>query len=339
MFFFAIIYLIRVLKTLTIAIPTYNGAPTIERLLDSIFIQDFRKDQVNIIVCDNCSTDNTLEVLKRYENRVTIFKNETNLGGDRNFRLCVQMAESEYVWIIGDDDFLRVDAISEVLNKIVKQKYACIFVNFSLYDIKLQRESLERYIPIETDIETTGISNFLTHTNIAANFLSAMIHNKELFLSVNVDEYIGSCWLQFAVILDYVNNEKVLIIADPLMVNMGDSSGREFNVGGIAVKIMSNLFTIVKNAKSIYIDPKIRQQNLDLIHQRLKFRILVAKRLGLRVDKPLFLHLKNNFSSYPSFWYIDVVLLYLPNFIIKFIYSIYRTTFVNKLVNKLLPKR
>ncbi len=329
----------KILKTLTIAIPTYNGAPTIKRLLDSIFIQNFSKDDVDVIVCDNCSTDNTLEILKPFHNKIKIFKNETNLGGDRNFRLCVEHSESEYVWIIGDDDFLRSDAISEALEKITKEKYACIFVNFSLYDIKLQRESLQRYLPIKYDIETNGISNFLQHTTIAANFLSAMIHRRDLFLSVDVKEYLGSCWLQFAVILDYVNNDKVLIIAEPLVVNMGDSSDREFNVGGVAVKIMSNLYTIVKNAKSIFIEPKIRQQNLDIIHERLKYRILAAKRLGLKVDNTLFLELKNNFGSYPSFWFIDVVLLYLPNFIIRIIYGIYRNKYVNKLMSKIMAKR
>ena len=129
------------MKKLTIAIPTYNGGRTIKRTLESILGQDYPKNEVDIIVCNNCSTDNTAEILQYYQQDITIYTNETNLGGDRNFELCVEKADSEYVWIVGDDDVLKNTGINEALAKIGDQTYACIFVNYSLYDIKLQNES------------------------------------------------------------------------------------------------------------------------------------------------------------------------------------------------------
>lgn len=326
------------MKKLTIAIPTYNGAKTIQRTLDSIFIQPFLHSEIDVIVCDNCSIDDTLYVLKPYESKLTIFKNDTNLGGDRNFQLCVERSNSEYVWILGDDDFLRSDAIECILQKIGQHDYAAIFVNFSLYDVKSQQEVLPKYVPIREDILAKGISSFLEHTNISANFLSAVIHKRECFLGVNATDYLGSCWLQFAVILDYVNDQETLIIAEPYVCNMGDSSDREFNRGGVAVKILNNLFTIVKNAQSPFITPEVRKITLNTIHERLKYRILSAKRLGLKVDYLLFKELKKNFGKYPGFWLIDSLLLFTPTFIIKGIYSFYRVKAVNNFLTRYLFK-
>ena len=123
------------MKKLTIAIPIYNGAKTIKRLLDCIFAQNFSTDDVDVIICDNGSTDNTLEVINPYQDKFTLFKNETNLGADKNFELCVNRSKSEYVWILGDDDYLKDNAVNDILAKIKFKHYACIFINFSLYDI------------------------------------------------------------------------------------------------------------------------------------------------------------------------------------------------------------
>ncbi len=322
------------MKKLTIAIPTYNGARTIKRTLDSILGQPFPKNEVDVIVCNNYSTDNTVEILQPFLSQIILFNNDSNLGGDRNFQLCVDRSESEYVWIVGDDDVLKENSITEVLTKLSNDTYACVFVNYSLYDIKLQKEIVEKFIPINHDIVAKGISQFLEHTNTAGNFLSSIIHNKEYFKSVNSTKYYGTCFLQFAVIIDYVNNNDTLIIAQALVTNMGDSTDREFNAGGVSVKIISNLYTIVKTASSQYLEFNIRQKLLKLIHETLKYKILSAKRLGLKVKMKLLKELINNFRGYWSFWVIDIPILLIPNFVVTFIYKVYRVKWINALINR-----
>jgi glycosyltransferase involved in cell wall biosynthesis len=322
-------------KKLTIAIPTYNGGRTIKRTIDSILNQPYNKNEVDIIVCNNCSTDNTIEILQPYLDKIILFNNDSNLGGDRNFQLCVERSASTYVWIVGDDDALRNDAIEGVLEKISAAHYACVFVNYSLYDTKLKKIILEKYIPLNQDIVAKGISEFLEHTNIAGNFLSSIIHNKQYFESVDSTKYYGTCFLQFAVILDYVNNDDTLIIADSFVSNMGDSTDREFNAGGVSVKIISNLYTIVKTAASQYIEDGVRQKLLTSIHQTLKYKILSAKRLGLKVDRKLLKELINNFGGYWSFWAIEIIFLFIPNIIIIGLFKIYKLKLVSSILNKL----
>lgn len=322
------------MKKLTIAIPIYNGAKTIKRLLDCILNQNFSREAVDLIICDNGSTDNTLEVIKPYVNNFTLFTNDTNLGADKNFELCVNRSNSEYVWILGDDDYLKDGAIEEILKKLYQKTYACIFINFSLFDIKKQEEVLAKYVNIKDDINGKGISQFLDHTNIAANFLSSIIHSKKYFESINAAKYYNTHFLQFAVILDYVKDNEFLIIAEPFVINMGDSSERDINIGGGAVIIAYKIFSVVKDAKSTYILPPIRQKILDTIHQTLKYRILSGKRLGLKINLSLLKNLLINFKGYWSFWVIDIPILLIPNFVVTFIYKVYRVKWINALINR-----
>lgn len=322
------------MKKLTIAIPVYNGAKTINRLLDCIINQNFSREDVDLIICDNGSTDNTLEVIKPYQSHYTLYRNETNLGADKNFELCVTRADSEYVWIIGDDDYLKDNAIEEILKKLNRDNYACVFINFSLYDIKKQQEVLPKYVNVNEDIQAKGISEFLEHTNIAANFLSSVIHNKKCFESINVSKYYNTHFLQFAVILDYVEDNKVLIIAEPFVINMGDSSERDVNIGGGAVIIAYKIFSVVKHADSKYILPATRKKILKAIHKTLKYRILSGKRLGLKITRPLLNNLISNFGIYPGFWLVDIPVLLIPNFIVTLIYKLYRVKWINTIINR-----
>ena len=322
------------MKKLTIAIPIYNGGKTIKRLLDCLFSQNFSTDDVDIIICDNGSTDNTLEVIQPYLNKFTLYKNETNLGADKNFELCVARSNSEYVWILGDDDYLKDNTVNIILDKINAKNYACIFINFSLYDIKVRKEVLAKFVNINEDIVAKGISQFLEHTNIAANFLSSIIHNKSAFESIDTSKYYNTHFLQFAVILDYVNDRDVLIIADPLVINMGDSSDRDVNIGGGAVKTYNNLYTIIKNSETKFLKESERKKIGALMQKMLKYRILAAKRLDLKVDKKFLKQLVNNFKSYPAFWIIDMPLLATPKFLINLIYKIYRVPFINSIFVK-----
>ena len=322
------------MKKLTIAIPIYNGGKTIKRLLDCIFSQNFSTDDVDIIICDNGSTDNTLEVIKPYEDKFRLYKNETNLGADKNFELCVTRSTSEYVWILGDDDYLKDNTINTILDKINSKSYACIFINFSLYDIKVKKEVVERFITLKEDIVAKGITQFLECTNIAANFLSSIIHNKAAFESINTSKYYNTHFLQFAVILDYVNDRDVLVIADPLVINMGDSSERDVNIGGGAVKTYNNLYTIVKNAETKFLSKSERKRIGVLMQKMLRYRILASKRLGLKVDKVFLKELTNNFKSYPSFWLIDMPLLATPKILINLIYKLYRVPWINSIFVK-----
>lgn len=49
--------------TLSIIIPVYNGERTIGRCIQSIYHQDINFDSIEVIIIDDCSTDNTLDII------------------------------------------------------------------------------------------------------------------------------------------------------------------------------------------------------------------------------------------------------------------------------------
>ncbi len=125
-------------KLLTIAIPTYNRAGKLDTQLSwlSRAVKGFEKD-IEIFVSDNCSTDDTPEVINRWKSRFTdvtfnVCRNAENIGVLRNVMNCLQSATTKYVWAIGDDDPIQDRAIEYTINKLREyDDISLLFLNFS----------------------------------------------------------------------------------------------------------------------------------------------------------------------------------------------------------------
>lgn len=91
----------------SIIITNYNREKTIATAIESALAQDY--SNLEIIISDNCSTDNSVNVIKTYVNdfRVHFFQNEKNIGMLGNFKICFEeRAQGEYVTIVNSDDQL-----------------------------------------------------------------------------------------------------------------------------------------------------------------------------------------------------------------------------------------
>ncbi len=89
----------------TVGIPVYNGKRFLNAALDSILTQTY--SNLEIIICDNASTDGTAEICERYaakDHRIQYHRNEENLGAARNYNLTVERASGKYFkWAAYDD--------------------------------------------------------------------------------------------------------------------------------------------------------------------------------------------------------------------------------------------
>ena len=90
----------------TIAVPVYNREEELNRrAIDSALAQDVL--DLEILVVDDCSTDGTWEVLQTYtDSRLSLVRNECNLGLFGNFNRCLSLAQGEYLRILCTDDTL-----------------------------------------------------------------------------------------------------------------------------------------------------------------------------------------------------------------------------------------
>ena len=104
-------------KLITICIATYNRSKTVARLVQELL--DFElNDQIEILVIDDCSPDNTFEELSKFShhNNVSIFKNEKNLSRVRTHLRYFKLCKTEYLIELPDDDILYKDGILELLS-------------------------------------------------------------------------------------------------------------------------------------------------------------------------------------------------------------------------------
>jgi glycosyltransferase involved in cell wall biosynthesis len=111
---------------LSICIPTYNGARRIESALYSLAPQVAALGgEVELIVSDNCSNDDTAAVVERARRwgPISYHRNERNVGQARNvLRLTHELARGEFAWVLGDDDIIREGGVERVLNVLRTQR-------------------------------------------------------------------------------------------------------------------------------------------------------------------------------------------------------------------------
>ena len=79
-------------STVSVCTPVYNGSDYIEESIRSILSQTYTN--FKLIVCDNCSTDNTEEIVRSFSDpRITYSRNQTNLGENNRWPRFVLQAE------------------------------------------------------------------------------------------------------------------------------------------------------------------------------------------------------------------------------------------------------
>jgi glycosyltransferase involved in cell wall biosynthesis len=101
----------------SICIPTYNGSQYLRECLDSVLSQSFSNYQV--IIVDDQSSDNTWEIVNQYasqDNRITLFKNERNLGLVGNWNRCIELACGEWIKFVFQDDLIAPECLERMLN-------------------------------------------------------------------------------------------------------------------------------------------------------------------------------------------------------------------------------
>ena len=171
-------------KILSICIPTYNRAKILDNALKAIQKELTTIDcsEIELIVSDNCSPDNTEEVVENYIQAgmpIVYSKNHTNLGMDGNFVQCFKKASAQYVWVLGDDDFLKEGALSFLLASLKNTDYGLIHLKV----FPKGNEEIQIYQTIEEYL--SDISYWIT-------FISANIVATKFVPTIDFEKYMGT---------------------------------------------------------------------------------------------------------------------------------------------------
>jgi glycosyltransferase involved in cell wall biosynthesis len=121
-------------KLVSIAMCTYNGDRFIKEQLDSILNQTYKN--LEIIITDDCSSDNTVKIIKEYmqkDDRIKFFQNEQNMGFVKNFEKAISLCSGEYIALADQDDRWKENKLEVFLNNIGKN--VLIYSDAILIDI------------------------------------------------------------------------------------------------------------------------------------------------------------------------------------------------------------
>lgn len=313
-------------KLLTIAIPTYNGGKTIESMLDILLPQI--DDRVEVLISDNCSSDNTQIIVSKYLTKYPFIKyirNKYNIGADRNFLQCMYAAKGMFTMLLSDDDILVENALEKILEFLEKNYFvSLVFLNTISFkdryvDISHCNVFTEFSKYIEKDIVTTDKFVFMEYVGRQWGFTSSFLWNTNRFREIkNPEKFYGTFWLQSYIHILCSNREtdKLGIIAGPCVAAGGYGIIPNFDACDVEVISFKKMIDFASEIGG-YNKKQLTDMWLWKICFVLKRRIIKERSIGICVTSShkLFSCLK----KYPYVWFHLFPYLLVPSFVCKII--------------------
>lgn len=106
-------------KLISIAMCSYNGEKYIKEQLDSIVNQTYKN--IEIIITDDCSNDNTVKIIQEYQKndtRIKLHQNKTNLGFLKNFEYTISLCTGDYIALADQDDVWKKQKLKTFIENI-----------------------------------------------------------------------------------------------------------------------------------------------------------------------------------------------------------------------------
>ena len=135
---------------LTIGIPAYNRVAHLKRLVKyfNSEIDEYLSNVVEIIISNDNSPDETkdyLDSISPVPNWLTIINNRKNLGSHGNMSQIIQYAHGEYIWLPGDDDYLKKGLIRKII-KIISSNAGLSYIFLSKLGINEKSYEVDRFM-------------------------------------------------------------------------------------------------------------------------------------------------------------------------------------------------
>lgn len=170
------------LMKISVIVTSYNYANFIERTINSILAQTYT--DFELIIVDDCSSDNSVEIIKNFkDDRIKFVENEQNLGLAISIAKALKIATGEWIAFCESDDFWEKDCLEKRIQ--IAEKYPNLGVIFN----DVEPFSTTNKIPetIQQNSENlkklkfpTNVLNKIAFYNIVQTFSAAMINRAEI---------------------------------------------------------------------------------------------------------------------------------------------------------------
>ena len=213
---------------LSICIATYNRGEFIGKTLESFIPQ--LDDEIEIVIIDGGSTDNTEKVVSEYVrnfNSIKYFRLEKKGGIDQDYDKVVEFSQGNYCWLFSDDDLIKLGSLIDIKDKLLDNP-SLIIVNAELRNHDLSKLLKDRYLEIFNNIvyESNSIlfENFFINTAEFLSFIGCVIIQRDLWLSRDRANYYNTRFIHVGVIFQNILPNKIIVIEQPhIIIRLGNA--------------------------------------------------------------------------------------------------------------------
>ena len=282
-------------KSLSLVIPTFNR-PEILKENILLMLPDIQIFSIPIYVSDDSSNNHTkdmiFELQKRYE-YLFYYKNIPSLGHDKNIFSTLKLAETEYVWLLGDALILKAGAIKNILKIVTKFRPEIIAVNAVNRDLSINSDFYDDKNKVLNEfgwhLTLTGATIYSRTALSAIDKIVNGVHKNFPQVTLIFNHLSVSCsfyWVNERWI--YSNGKKTSYwVKDIFQIFIDDWSNVIRNLqgcydDGVKEKVIikhsqkAKVFTLKSLAES-------RSKNVYNIHVFRAYSKLLAKHSGLRI--------------------------------------------------------
>lgn len=217
---------------LTIIVPTYKRSANLEILLRSLHEETCAvADEVVVYVSDNCSPDDTAEVVARWSkdwSGLRTHRHASNVGPDNNFYHCVRSVQSRWFWIIGDDDLPKRGVVAKIVALLRQREPALVYLESEWIRDVLSPDQGD---PVgELRVAQLNALNFASKVNVWTTFISGAIVDRDRLQQAmdgySIDRFSGSYLGQLAWVLPMLKTSgPFLLVNDRCVLATRDNSG------------------------------------------------------------------------------------------------------------------
>lgn len=174
----------------SVVMTSYNRAHYIEQAILSIINQE-RNFPIEIIIGDDCSTDNSSEILtnlqKQYPDIIVLNLQKSNQGLGRNWASTLKLAKGKYVAFLDDDDYWTEHHLLDMVEYMdFHDECGLVYTNRWILDVKQNKKTLANVsIP-----DYVNKVDYLDVHGFPILFSATMIRKSEIDAHVNLDDYI-----------------------------------------------------------------------------------------------------------------------------------------------------
>lgn len=316
-------------KILTIAIPTYNGSNVISDAIESVIsnIGEY-EDYIEILIVDNGSIDKTNEIvmnyIKQYEHLIRYFRNDVNIGYDKNIDRLFDLANGQYVKILADDDCLMKSSIKKLFTLFEQFPEVSLFQsNFIIYDFSMKNILNTIVMNKNKNIYCKNIQQFLDTCYGRYGQVSTLVIKRNDWLKYDRIPGIGTNYIHVYMTLNLVVDYPSYVISEPLVQVREGSPNFETNVSNIilvplgVIKILN--YFIDNGVHKISLKKLLFKQQVYILK-----KIIQGKVLGMENFKFIFQEIYKFNKHSIFFWCIMLPILLVPAIVYKTIFSFKR---------------